>query len=787
MGFKSDCHLSQVSRFKRKKMSFKNNFNGNSLKDKNMHNIINEAIMATVVSLEHASEFEPQKQGRSQDIINVISCKPKIIEDGVEIYEMELNKPIRGNDFLLRDKKHKKEYFANDDFFVEVYDKKNSYVYMKFKDATVKLDTGDNPNLELSFDLRILFINQGIVVEKHAFEIGLPSITPKVETRTGLQYVKTFEHPNLPVLNKEQKQSVHTILTKPFTSMEGPAGTGKTVTMSVPVISYMNAGKKIAIITPTRVALERSLSALVDMCRTVGIDTNKILLLGESSPWYAESYPETLESHDAQKFLASEELDLFLLEIALRYREMREIIEQKNESLTIEMLLKDLATNIDTLGDSLSTQEATNLQILIDIKIQTVKLAAVKVPEIRRIVGDLNYRNFYDRFYLFNLYMKNIQNEMTSDPLTKKERDMLRINKLKESSFGNRIEVYEELIGSKYNHLSEADINKQLIDAKIRIKRFKIEYAKKRFKNGSVVAMTADSYNSRFKNDPLVVDHIFIDEAGYMPLIKVYGICRANIPISLFGDTMQLPPISEMQNEISEDGKYESVMLYDMTAFHLETLFYEGYDGLKKAYFGNREPEFNRTPKVALMQTYRFGSKLANILDLYVYKKGFNSAIGDGGFKLQSVNAVNDKIPSRRVNPAEADAIRTLLKDGIEGSIAILTPYKNQVSHLTQKLKGLIDFNQIMSIHKSQGQEWDTIIISLVDYTTKGTHGMMYTDSTNKESKGLKIVNTAVSRAKKRLIIVGHEGFWIQQQDQLIGELFRNAEKLEVHQHGSAV
>ena len=98
----------------------------------------------------------------------------------------------------------------------------------------------------------------------------------------------------------------------------------------------------------------------------------------------------------------------------------------------------------------------------------------------------------------------------------------------------------------------------------------------------------------------------------------------------------------------------------------------------------------------------------------------------------------------------------------------------------------MIDPNQIMSIHKSQGQEWDTVIISVVDHASRGAYGMWFTDTTNKMSKGLKVINTAVSRAKKRLMLVGHHGFWIAQGDQLLGELFRNADYTELNQNGRA-
>lgn len=746
------------------------------------NNTVHKGIEATNLYLEHASEHEPQKQGRSQEIVGVISNTPKVTEDGVEIYELELNKPLKGSEFLLRDKHNHKEYWSDEDFKVILVDRNNDVVFIKFKDPNTPLHTGINPNIEISFDLRSLIINQGKVLKNHSIEIECPQCVPKAETPTGLQFVKTFEHPNMPKVNAEQKEAVSVMLTEPVSVEVGAPGVGKTVTLSIPAISYMAAGKPIAIITPTHVSLDRSLSAINDICLEVGIDLNRVIRLGAPSKEYAEKYPQTLESPDAQEYLKQEHLDLMLLEVALEYRSMQVQVAQKNEALTVELLFNDLTKDVDTLAHlDKSDGSRANLHKMIDIKIRSIQ-ASVNTPEVTMMVGDLNYRNFYDRFMQFKLYLKGINENENSEPLSKTDRDVLRINKLDHSSYGSRVEVYEELVGRKYDDLSEHEIKEQILGTKIRIKRFQKEYSKKKLQDAYLIGMTVDSYNSRFKEDPLVVHHIFVDEGGYMPLIKAFGLCRRNIPISILGDPMQLPPISEMSNEIKRDGKYEQVLLYDMSAFYLETLFTKGYEGLKEAYFNGLEPTYNTIPKVDLTQTYRFGNKLADILDQYVYKNGFKSAIGEGGFELQYINAVNEITPpGDRVNPAEADAIRSLLASGIDGNVAILTAYKNQVGQLKRQLKGLIDPNQIMTIHKSQGQEWHTVIISVVDHQSRGAYGMWFTSSTNNMSKGLKVVNTAVSRAKKRLIIVGHHGFWMQQQDQLLGELFRNAEKLELN------
>ena len=76
---------------------------------------------------------------------------------------------------------------------------------------------------------------------------------------------------------------------------------------------------------------------------------------------------------------------------------------------------------------------------------------------------------------------------------------------------------------------------------------------------------------------------------------------------------------------------------------------------------------------------------------------------------------------------------------------------------------------RILTVHASQGQEFDTVFFSVVD-----TSDMYFTDSNS--SKGKKIVNTAISRAKKELILVCDRNFWCSRGDQLISQLIASSD-----------
>jgi hypothetical protein len=53
---------------------------------------------------------------------------------------------------------------------------------------------------------------------------------------------------------------------------------------------------------------------------------------------------------------------------------------------------------------------------------------------------------------------------------------------------------------------------------------------------------------------------------------------------------------------------------------------------------------------------------------------------------------------------------------------------------------------------------------------------MFLTDSNNRQTHGLEVINTAVSRAKRRLVIVCDESFWRCQEGQLLQELIAIAD-----------
>ena len=70
-----------------------------------------------------------------------------------------------------------------------------------------------------------------------------------------------------------------------------------------------------------------------------------------------------------------------------------------------------------------------------------------------------------------------------------------------------------------------------------------------------------------------------------------------------------------------------------------------------------------------------------------------------------------------------------------------------------------------MTVHSSQGREWDTVIFSPVDRNQKFL-------CNSQKPQGIHVINTAVSRSINDLVIVCDFDYWRDRSDcQLIGRL----------------
>ena len=266
-------------------------------------------------------------------------------------------------------------------------------------------------------------------------------------------------------------------------------------------------------------------------------------------------------------------------------------------------------------------------------------------------------------------------------------------------------------------------------------------------------------------------DHIFLDEAGYCCLAKSATLFSSGIPVTFLGDHFQLPPVCEIDDDLIEGEDYKEVFVWAQSALHLADLIEDGAETEYKRYLKKIPPSFTGMPKINLTETYRFGNNLLDILCKGVYKTELKSCANKDGIIIEVIHVPRRTISDKkRANPDEADAIREYLRKIFLqlDSAAVLAPYKNQVSLLRKNCYRFVGDN-ILTVHGSQGREWDTVILSVCDTTDK-----YFTCSNNPRSNGRLILNTAVSRVKKKLVIVCDESYWSKQNGQLLCEIIKS-------------
>lgn len=326
---------------------------------------------------------------------------------------------------------------------------------------------------------------------------------------------------------------------------------------------------------------------------------------------------------------------------------------------------------------------------------------------------------------------------------------------------------------SVYMDDSNDDIALRISELEAQYTLIKSQSTQERLGRVLIVATTIDTFLFRFHPSEFEngspFHHIFLDEAGYCSAAKAAALFGFHSPVTLLGDHRQLPPVCELNaGELLQPGN-ENIFLFAQSALYLENTYTAGStDELFAQYQADGPPKFDLLCKSDLLYTYRFGSKLADVLNLLVYQNGFCSALPQADFVIEVLDAPRVPSEKKRENPAEADIINARLKSLASSDYCILAPYRNQIDLLRSLIPEAAKSERILTVHASQGREWDTVFLSVVD-----TSDMYFMNSMRRELRGLEIINTAVSRARHRLIIACDRKFWEAKSDQFICELVR--------------
>lgn len=320
--------------------------------------------------------------------------------------------------------------------------------------------------------------------------------------------------------------------------------------------------------------------------------------------------------------------------------------------------------------------------------------------------------------------------------------------------------------------------------------RQKLRAIEQNLSEKAVLGMTLDGFIGFTMQRALQFDHVFLDEAAYAPLAKALPLLILGCPLTMLGDHLQLPPICEVENNDEAESYWRTSALY------LEQAFEAGVGDQSTAFVNRaaRPPDFHRLTRRVLTRSFRFGPSLARLLDEHIYHNGLQgTAEGDTSIKWISCPPLHDAAHQQRVNHSEIENIVHVVGKWLrwnaerDETLAVLTPYRNQVDELWRRLRSA-DFRNnpgfekvdVLTVHRAQGREWDTVFFSVSDTGRLQGNTPFLADTA--EPKGRPVVNTAISRARKQLRFFLDDEFWrnCPSQDSLLSGVVRSFPNLPI-------
>lgn len=627
----------------------------------------------------------------------------------------------------------------------------------------------------------------------------------------------------------EQKEAITGVLSAPFSYVWGAPGTGKTrCVLANCVLKTLLADKasRILLIAPTNNAVEQMLFGLIPILLEAGIKQDQILRLGLPSSKFAAMYSFSCESQVTGKIITSlkaekKDIEKYLSFTAFKSAfndfscKLPSILERAQEVYTQRtILIREISlrrSDLLSLESSSILLQRKTTQLVESIHLQERSIASFG-NKLRKLFhlpayaqAQYNLELSYNTLAEYQSELNGLSSRISAASLhiaditeqaekKRAELEEIKSNLVEASRFygplrsvirtldiadtdNARLElscVLDKMAAiisdrqpayAKYDGQAASEWQARLRDIEARLGSLSSDEEHK-FDGKRVVAATIDRYIKDFSPDHcigFIPTRIFMDEAAYCSLIKGATLFASHVPVTFLGDHMQLPPVCEMNDENFRAEESFPVFLWAQSAIYLDSIFHKSIYRMCDEYLSGDKPDCVDMVKFDLSETHRFGKAVSSVLASTIYSGDFRS-VGSVGTEIIVLDAPFSSSDGRRTSISECKAIKDYIEENAPGDFAVLTPYRKQLVSLASFMPQAAKSGRIMTVHASQGQEYDTIILSVVD-----TSDMYFTDSN--QSKGKRVINTAISRARKRLVIACDQEFWSSREDQLISKL----------------
>ncbi|MCM1044335.1 MAG: AAA domain-containing protein [Candidatus Gastranaerophilales bacterium] len=576
---------------------------------------------------------------------------------------------------------------------------------------------------------KISFVGNDVALAKYLN----PSLSQT--NKTQREYIPIFPFG----CNNSQYKAVKNAMENQISVIQGPPGTGKTQTILNIIANILMQGKTVQIVSNNNSATENVYEKLSSqkynlgfVVATLGSSENKKKFVEHQDTDYPDlsSWKIEEDRRFLQHKISEQSIQLGgVFDKQERLAQLRQEYSQLTTELEyFDRYVKD--SDIDIESMQFKTKLSSKRWMSIWQECQMTLEEKQKIGIIFKAKAFLQYgirgQNFYKQdivkiIVMFQAMYYRVKQEELIQEIEDIEKYLNNINKdLLDDLCNQSMIVLKDNLARKYEGrksrkiFNEDDLWKKSYDV---------------LEEYPVILSTTFSSRNSLKDD-VVYDYLIMDEASQVDVATgaLALSCAKNVVI--VGDTKQLP------NVVTDDIKSQSKAIFD--SFNIN----EGYQ-FTKSFLQSILDVMPNVTQTLLREHYRCHPKIINFCNQKFYRGELIIMTTDKGEEdvLSVVKTVQGNHARNHYSQRQIDVIKNeIIPKYISNpeDTGIIAPYKNQVEALKKEIKDI----DTATVHKFQGKEKGTIIISTVD------------DEISDFADDPYLINVAVSRAKEKLVLV---------------------------------
>lgn len=534
--------------------------------------------------------------------------------------------------------------------------------------------------------------------------------------------------------NNSQYKAVKNAMEKQISVIQGPPGTGKTQTILNIIANILICGKTVQIVSNNNSATENVYEKLSSskynlgfIAATLGSSKNKKNFIEHQGTNYPDFSSWKIEGNpnDLQKKIAEQSNQLKIVfdkqeKLACLKQELSQLLTEKEY---FNQYIEKLSISIKNINfkKKLSSKHWMNLWQECQSILEDKKVIGLWFKIKAFFKYGVTDWNIYKQdtlniiITLQNMYYSVKQAELLSD-IADVEKYLDNVNKnLLENLCDQSMIVLKDKLARRYE---KNNVRKVFTEEDLWKDPYSVlaEYP-------VILSTTFSSRNSL--NSNVVYDYLIMDEASQVDIATGALALSSARNAVIVGDTKQLP------NIVTNDIKNKAKVIFD--TFDMN----EGYQ-YTKSFLQSILDVIPNVTQILLREHYRCHPKIINFCNQKFYRGELIIMTTDKGeedvlsvVKTRVGNHERNHYSQRQIDVIKNEIIPKYISNPKE--CGIITPYKNQVEALNREITNI----DASTVHKFQGKEKESIIISTVD------------DKISDFADDPYLINVAVSRAKR--------------------------------------